>query len=197
VNIFDNGGVLSIVVDAGAHGSHVAGIVSAANPENPECNGVAPGAQIISLKIGNSRLGSMETGTGLVRALVEAVRRGCDVINMSYGEAAAQDNTGMFVKLAETIVRKHGVVFVGSAGNNGPGERVPTLEYSCNCSMLTVALSFSLSRICQGCRRSEPLAAHRPVSSALVLSSLRVSSTLPTTPSPLRTCCMKPITHVL
>ena len=120
VNIFDEGAVLSIVVDAGAHGTHVAGIIGAYHPDKPEENGVAPGVQIISLKIGDCRLGSMETGPGLIRGLVEAVKRGCHVINMSYGEAASWDDYGEFVRQAEIITRKHGVVFVSSAGNNGP-----------------------------------------------------------------------------
>lgn len=85
VNVFDEGSILSICVDAGAHGSHVAGIVSCYHEDSPELNGVAPGAQIISLKIGDSRLGSMETGVSLTRALIEAKKRGCDIINLSYG----------------------------------------------------------------------------------------------------------------
>ena len=76
--------------------------------------------QIVSLKIGDTRLGSMETGVGLMRGLIEAVKRGCHIINMSYGEAVAFANTGAFIKLADELVRKHGVIFVSSAGNNGP-----------------------------------------------------------------------------
>jgi tripeptidyl-peptidase-2 len=117
VNIFDDGNVLSIVCDAGAHGSHVAGITAAHEPGR---DGVAPGAQVISLKIGDTRLGSMETGTALTRALIEAVKRGCNVINLSYGEGCALPNSGRFVQLTQDLVYKHNVLFVASAGNNGP-----------------------------------------------------------------------------
>jgi tripeptidyl-peptidase-2 len=120
VNIYDGGQVLSICTDAGAHGSHVAGIVAANHPEQPELNGIAPGAQIISFKIGDTRLGSMETGVSLVRGCIEAIKRKVDIVNMSYGEATAVEDKGAFIQLAEQMVHKHGIIFVASAGNNGP-----------------------------------------------------------------------------
>mmetsp|Transcript_61322 Transcript_61322/g.168297 ORF Transcript_61322/g.168297 Transcript_61322/m.168297 type:complete len:1350 (+) Transcript_61322:106-4155(+) len=120
VSVHSDGDVLSICADAGAHGTHVAGIVAAHHPDNPSHNGVAPGAQILSLKIGDSRLGSMESGVGLTRALIEAVKHGADLINMSYGEAVCIMNSGRFKELADEVVHKHGIIFVASAGNNGP-----------------------------------------------------------------------------
>lgn len=62
----------------------------------------------------------METMTGLTRALITVLQDKVDVINMSYGEATATPNGGRFIKLAEEIVNKHGVVYVASAGNAGP-----------------------------------------------------------------------------
>lgn len=115
-NVFEDGEILSLVTNCGSHGTHVAGIV-AANLENFQMNGVAPGAQIVSLKVGDSRLGSMETGTSLIRALSEARRLGCDVINLSYGEAASGE--GKITAVAEEVV-KRGSIFVSSAGNEGP-----------------------------------------------------------------------------
>ncbi|KAI9310690.1 subtilase family-domain-containing protein [Dichotomocladium elegans] len=121
VNIYDNGDLLSIVTLSGSHGTHVAGIVAANFPEEPALNGVAPGAQIVSLRIGDSRLGSMETGPGLTRAAAHLAMNKVDLANMSYGESSSLPSQGHFIRLlAEEAISKSGCIFVTSAGNDGP-----------------------------------------------------------------------------
>ncbi len=120
INIYDDGKLLSIVADTGSHGTHVAGIVSAFYPERPELNGVAPGAQIVSVKIGDPRVDGMETAPGLERGIKAVLDNKCDLINMSYGESAAVHNTGRIVEMYRDLVDDHHVIFVSSAGNSGP-----------------------------------------------------------------------------
>jgi tripeptidyl-peptidase II len=107
------------------HGTHVASIASGYDATNPDLCGVAPGANVISMTIGDGRLGSMETGTALVRAMIKVMElcnagRKVDVINMSYGEHAHWSNSGRIGDLMNEVVNKYGVVWVGSAGNHGP-----------------------------------------------------------------------------
>uniref|UniRef100_A0A0K2T109 Tripeptidyl-peptidase 2 n=1 Tax=Lepeophtheirus salmonis TaxID=72036 RepID=A0A0K2T109_LEPSM len=123
INVYDEGDVLQIVGVCSSHGTHVASIAAAHYPDEPEKNGTAPGAQIVSITIGDGRLSSMETGTALARAsfhIMRAEHYKVDVINMSYGEHSHWSNTGRIGHLMGEVVNKHGVIWFGSAGNDGP-----------------------------------------------------------------------------
>ncbi|XP_070069765.1 tripeptidyl-peptidase 2 isoform X1 [Drosophila takahashii] len=142
VNVHDEGNVLEVVGMCSPHGTHVSSIASG-NHSSRDVDGVAPNAKIVSMTIGDGRLGSMETGTALVRAMTKVMElcregRRIDVINMSYGEHANWSNTGESVsdemrrrrrkvcassrigELMNEVVNKYGVVWVASAGNHGP-----------------------------------------------------------------------------
>ncbi|CAG4953707.1 unnamed protein product [Colias eurytheme] len=124
INVHDEGNTLEVVGMCSTHGTHVAAIAAGYFPEEPDRNGVAPGAQIVSLTIGDSRLGSMETGTALVRACIKVMELSksmkIDVINMSYGEHAHWSNAGRIGDIISTVVRRYGVSWVVSGGNHGP-----------------------------------------------------------------------------
>ncbi|KAI9505484.1 subtilase family-domain-containing protein [Coemansia spiralis] len=121
INFYDSGRVLSIVTSVGPHSTHVAGILAANHPDEPQNNGVAPGAQLISLMIGDSRVASMETGVGLTRAVAAIIKHGADLANVSYGEPSATHNAGQWVQMVRNeVVRRHRCIFVSSAGNEGP-----------------------------------------------------------------------------
>lgn len=121
VNILDDGNLLSLVTLSGTHGTHVAGII-AARTDEAATNGVAPGAEIVSLRIGDSRLASMEQGQALLRAAQAMIDTRCDVANMSFGEdgALGVENRGAFAAALRTAIEEHDVCFVSSAGNDGP-----------------------------------------------------------------------------
>lgn len=120
VNVYEEGDVLSIVTDCGGHGTHVAGIVAAHFPGQEHLDGMAPGAQIVSVKIGDHRLRSSSTGTGEMRGVVAVLENDVDLVNMSYGGPTAFPNAGLQVDMLSELVNRHGVLFLASAGNDGP-----------------------------------------------------------------------------
>ncbi|OON13906.1 peptidase, S8/S53 family, partial [Opisthorchis viverrini] len=131
VKIFNHGKLLQIVTNDSGHGTHVAAMAAAYFPSDlnnvhnlfsgQNRNGVAPGAQIVSIKISDSRLGSMETGISLLRAIRWTVELKCDVVNYSFGEYCVWPNVGRVCKHLSELMHAHGVVMVASGGNNGPG----------------------------------------------------------------------------
>jgi tripeptidyl-peptidase II len=85
----------------------------------------------------------METGSSLTRALIEAKRHKCDVINMSYADVCAVPNRGRFVELAEELVWKHNIIYVGAAGNSGPALSSVSTPGGTTTAMLGVAAHVS------------------------------------------------------
>lgn len=114
---------VSLVVTSGSHATHVAGIVGAHRTDDEVKNGVAPGCEIVSLKIGDTRLKSMETQQALLRAAQALITTKCDIANMSFGESGAfgVENKGLFAEiLRDFVIRRRNILFISSAGNNGP-----------------------------------------------------------------------------
>uniref|UniRef100_A0A2P2I7P3 Tripeptidyl-peptidase 2 n=1 Tax=Hirondellea gigas TaxID=1518452 RepID=A0A2P2I7P3_9CRUS len=124
INVHNDGNLLEIVGMCSSHGTHVASIASAYFPDDPERNGVAPKAQIVSVTIGDNRVHGMETGTALSRAMAWVMENPfykVDIINMSYGEHSHTSLNGRLGELASEVVNKHGVLWLASASNHGPG----------------------------------------------------------------------------
>lgn len=113
----------------GSHGTHVSGIAAGYRLENRDAfNGVAPGAQILALKIGNNTLsGGATTAGSMVSAWRYAVKKAKElkmplVIQMSYGIGSEQEGKSEAGKLINELLKDNpGVVATVAAGNDGPG----------------------------------------------------------------------------
>jgi tripeptidyl-peptidase-2 len=113
----------------GSHGTHVAGIISGFRVFDKEgWDGVAPGAQVLSLKIGhNAQSGGATTTESFSKALEFAARwsrihQQPVVVNASYGIGSALEGHSDIDKLVDRIVRDNPLLTISfSAGNSGPG----------------------------------------------------------------------------
>lgn len=122
------GPVIDLLFDTSGHGTHVAGIAAGHRLFGvPDFDGVAPGAQLLGLKISDNAQGGISTTGAMVRALDYAIRfaaaRGMPlVVNMSFGVGNEIEGSAHIDRLLDSVLARHPeVVFTTSAGNDGPG----------------------------------------------------------------------------
>ncbi len=119
---------LDLVMDNSSHGSHVAGIAAGHDLFGVEgFDGVAPGAQLLGLKIANNTRG----GISVTGSMVEAMAYAADyagarslplIINLSYGVGNEVEGRAVIDSLIDAFAAAHPeVLVVISAGNDGPG----------------------------------------------------------------------------
>jgi len=130
LNIYPDEQRVCFHFDDGAHGSHVAGIAAGYRINGQEgFDGIAPGAQVISLKIGNNRLSG---GASTTDAFKKALEYGIDyaerhkvpvIFNLSYGIGSSPVAQNDADRVLEEIIAENEdrVFLLTSMGNSGPG----------------------------------------------------------------------------
>ena len=129
INIFPEDYRINFHYDGSGHGTHVAGIAAGYHIFNQSgLNGIAPGAKIISLKIGDCRLsGGATTSGSMLRAYEYGLAfakkyDGPVVFNMSFGIGSETEGLAeMDIMLDDMLAENPDAFFCLSAGNEGPG----------------------------------------------------------------------------
>src|SRR6266571_9046448 len=129
-NLEETNGVpaLDLVFDNGGHGTHVAGIAAGHNLFNVAgFDGVAPGAQLLGLKVANNARGGVAVTGSIEHAMAYAARYAeqCGlrlVLNLSFGVGNELDGHAAIDSIIDAFLLAHpAIVFAISAGNDGPG----------------------------------------------------------------------------
>ncbi len=119
---------LDLFFDTSGHGSHVAGIAAGHDIYGVRgFDGVAPGAQLIGLKIADDAQGGVTTTGSMLHAMDYAIRFAAArklplVLNMSFGVGNEVAGQARIDAMVDSVLAAHpDVVFAISAGNDGPG----------------------------------------------------------------------------
>ncbi|MEK7483391.1 MAG: S8 family serine peptidase, partial [Planctomycetota bacterium] len=121
VTIYPEEQAIDLLFDGGGHGTHVAGIIGAYYQDGDSMNGLAPGVQIISIKIGNNLYDSATTDLALIKAVDYAVRKGAHIINCSFGGPSFENNGHeISSEFITKMLEQNRFLMCISAGNEGP-----------------------------------------------------------------------------
>ncbi|KAJ1940862.1 hypothetical protein FBU59_003681, partial [Linderina macrospora] len=121
LNFYDQGQILSIVTCSIDHGTGVAGILAAYDPDNAQNNGVAPGAQLVSIQVAGYRQNGNIPILSRTLALKTLVDYNVNLMVTSIISYVSEPNFGHNIDLInQHIIRKHRCIAVAAIGNDGP-----------------------------------------------------------------------------
>ena len=128
INIYPEKKIVSFYFDDNGHGTHCAGISTGYKIGGADFNGVAPGAKVIGLKIGNNEYSGGATVTESMRraylyadSLSRVLETPC-VINMSYGVGSEIETYAEMEIFLDDLAKNNPYLYIcKSAGNDGPG----------------------------------------------------------------------------
>lgn len=128
LNIFPEDKKVTFHFDDGSHGTHCAGITAGFDIGNSGLKGVAPGAKLISLKLGNNNYTGGATVTeSMKRAYLYADKISKErsepcIITMSFGIGSELENKADMELFLADLLKNNPYLYVSvSNGNDGPG----------------------------------------------------------------------------
>lgn len=107
---------LDLVGDGQSFHSHGTSVASVIGGQHPQAPGVAPGAQILDIRVANAE--GYSVSSTLAQGIITAADRGAQVINISLGGYGDSAILGQAVAYAF----QRGAVVVAAAGNDGYGQ---------------------------------------------------------------------------
>ncbi|GIV46317.1 MAG: hypothetical protein KatS3mg036_1135 [Ignavibacterium sp.] len=139
LNIFPEENKVVFFFDDGSHGTHCAGIAAGYNIGEVGLNGVAPGANIIALKIGHNNFpGGATVNESMKKAYLYAdklsrERKEPCIVSMSYGIGSEIENRSEMENFLAKLLKENPYLYVSvSNGNEGPGISSSGLPASSN-----------------------------------------------------------------
>lgn len=128
LNIFSDEKRISLYFDDGGHGTHCAGIAAGFNIGDVGINGVAPGAKVIGLKLGNNNYPGGATVTESMKKaylyadkISKEMKVPC-IVSMSFGVGSEIEGRSEIEKFLADLLSKNSYLYVSTSnGNEGPG----------------------------------------------------------------------------
>ncbi|MCW8810328.1 MAG: S8 family serine peptidase, partial [Ignavibacteriaceae bacterium] len=128
LNVLPDEKIVSFHFDDGSHGTHVAGIAGGYQIGGIDLNGIAPGAKMMSLKLGNNLYSGGATVTeSMKKAYLYADKISKEqkvpcILNMSFGIGSELEGQADMEAFLENLTKENPYLYISlGAGNEGPG----------------------------------------------------------------------------